>query len=178
MSTVNRVVMATPVDERSVSPFGRYFTLEHQSGSGGRTTVTAGWFNVSSPVPVLDSPATVGRTRAGTVPFTCSVMERHRGTAEAIVCMQGAIVLAVAPPGPADAPAASDVVALALSEGDVVVMDPGVWHDACRGVSTAADYLWLATSGVSPHDGRWVPVDGGPVTIDAIPPRDDTTSPA
>ncbi len=164
-------VMAAPADEKRVAPFGRYLSLTGQTGTT-KETVTGGWVNVATTFPVLESPATIGRTRAGVAPFVCTAMERHRGTREVIVCLKGTLVLAVAPPSTAKAPAARDVTALALSEGDVVVLDPGVWHDACRGVGTGADYLWIATSGVSPvEDRRWVPLEGGEVTVTAAPAR-------
>lgn len=161
-------VSATPADDGTVAPFGRYLSLGGPTTDTKETISRGRWVNLSSRIPVLESPATIGRTRAGVVPFVCTAMERHRGTCEVIVCLKGSLVLAATPPGPSDAPLADQVTALAMYEGDVVVLDAGVWHDACRGIDGAADYLWIATSGVSPiEDRRWVPLDGGEVTVQA-----------
>lgn len=163
-------VAALPVGADSFAPFGRVLVLAapDDAGAGARAdtvlTEGAGWTDAHTRETVIRETPSLGMTSAPGPPFMSSVMERHENVEEALLPAASALVLAVAPPTEGDAPSARDVRAFIIPQGTVVVLDPGVWHDACRGVDGPTSYYWLAScaeSGSSP----WTPIEGGPVDV-------------
>ena len=71
-------------------------------------------------------------TMVKAMPFTVDTMERHSKTTELIVCGDRPLVLAVADSDPQGHAKAQDIKAFIVSPGELVVMDRGIWHDACR----------------------------------------------
>lgn len=156
-------VAAVPVAEIDLAPFGSSFSL---SGEGAGVSVASGhgWVDVSTAQPLVRAPAHLGMTLGAGLPFTTHRMERHLYTEEAILCMEAPVVLAMAPATSALQPSAVEVVAVLLEPGEVVVMAPGTWHDACHGINGPARYYWLATA-IAGDEPEWVEIAGGPVEI-------------
>lgn len=123
-----------------------------------------GWRDTCTKEALIAAPSQLGRTVGSSVPCVTHTMERHLTTPEVILCADLPIVLPLAPATEENSPKAEDVVAVILRPGDVVVMNPGTWHDACHGLDRPAAYFWLATSS-GDSGGPWVEIEGGPLTI-------------
>lgn len=149
------------------SVFGTHTRL----APGGGEVVRAagdGWDDVSTPRPVLRAPAHLGMTTGAPLPRVVRRMERHLCTEEALLCLDGPMVLPVAPGGDAPAPSAVDVTAVLIEPGDLVVLAPGTWHDACHGLDGPVRYYWLATT-ILGDEPVWVDIAGGGVEVTGAP---------
>jgi len=158
-----RAEAATPAAFR---PFGRLLTL----GPGGEGVVPTdgpGWSDAYTAAPLLGQGGSLGMTRTGGGGWQMRQMERHPNTDEALFCGADPILLAVAPGGPAAAPRAGEVRAFVLVPGQVAVLLPGTWHDACRGLDRPTAYYWMATVGTGTE---WVDLVPGPLQI--LPPEE------
>jgi ureidoglycolate lyase len=127
-----------------------------------------GWRDVSTARPILRAPAHLGMTVGEPLPRVVRRMERHLFTEEALLCMDAPMVLPLAPAGEAAAPSAREVTAVLMEPGDVAVLAPGTWHDACRGLTGPVRYYWLATTIVG-DEPVWVDIDGGSVEVLGVP---------
>ena len=154
---------AIPLTAEAFAPFGRVFDLTGIPGEGVMPMPGEGWRDSYTLAPLIDGPAHLGMTQGPSAPWDCRLMERHPRTEEALFCAGTAIVLAVAPAGPAPAPLAQTLRAFLIRPGQVAVMNRGVWHDACRGHQAPTPYYWMATCGLGPDP--WVQVSGGPVRV-------------
>ncbi|MGW4097739.1 MULTISPECIES: ureidoglycolate lyase [unclassified Mycobacterium] len=143
--------------------YGSHFRLSEDSDDVGRGA-GIGWSDVHTRSELTLGSAQLGMTSCAQGPWECKQMERHRTTTEVLVCTNAPIVLAVAPPTQGPAPMAAQVEAFTLERGDVVILEPGVWHDACRGRDSATSYLWIAGR-VPESDAAWVDLLDGPVVI-------------
>ncbi|MBK0418703.1 ureidoglycolate lyase [Leucobacter sp. CSA1] len=159
-----RSVSATIPDAESFAPYGRVHVLDAGEGPGLVLTEGDGWVDAYTRDPLTREVPSLGMTRAPGMPFASARMERHRNVEEALVPAGSPLVLAVAEPTGTAAPRAENVRAFVIPCGTVVVLDPGVWHDACRGLDGPTGYFWLAScvdSGSSP----WTAIEGGPVAV-------------
>lgn len=153
---------ARPVQDVDFSAFGEHIRLV--PGDGVEAASGDGWHDLSTAAEVVCGPAQIGMTVGSAAPFSSASMERHRNTREVIVCVDDPVILAVAAPTAGPAPVAADVTAVVLEPGDVVVLAPGTWHDACHGVAGPARYVWVAGR-VDGADAAWVPIVDGPVEV-------------
>ena len=162
-------VVAEALTSEAFAPYGTYFpmtgTPQVPDAVGIVRSAGIGWEDSRTEHPLIDLPGSLGVTRGGAAPYAATHMERHMNTQEALFCMREPIILAVAAPAPLDNPQAGDIRAFVIQPGDVVVLERGVWHDACRGVGREALYYWFAAC----NDGGpviWMEIAGGPVQID------------
>lgn len=159
------ILQAQPLTATAFAPFGRVFDLRGAAGDAVAAISGEGWTDCYTLRPLINGQGHLGMTHGPAAPWDCCQMERHFRTEEALFCAGEPIVLAVAPPGDPAAPQAATVQAFVLQPGQVAVMAPGVWHDACRGLRGPTFYHWMAVCGFGPDP--WVPVDGGPVRVQA-----------
>lgn len=105
-----------------------------------------GWKCWISEDPLMDQPAHFGITYVKTFPpYEVASMERHTKTKELMVCGENRpIVVALADSDPAGRARAEDVQAFILEPGEVLVINPGIWHDACRAVNGTTHYYFLS----------------------------------
>jgi len=106
-----------------------------------------------------DEEPSLGITTGESIQVECAAMERHFHTSETLFTISEPVVLCVAPPG-GEAPVGELVQAFLLTPGEVVRLNRGVWHDACRGLGGPVTYGWLADCR-APLD-PWVEIQGGP----------------
>jgi ureidoglycolate lyase len=152
-----------PVTSAGFAAYGSHIRLSEDSEDAG-SGAGPGWSDLHTRSELALGSAQLGMTSCAAGPWECNQMERHRTTTEVLVCTADPIVLAVAPPTQGPAPMAAHVEAFSLQRGDVVILAPGVWHDACRGRDSATSYLWIAGS-VPEEDAAWVDLLEGPVVI-------------
>lgn len=154
----------TPVelDALDFTPYGRIVRL-HEGGPDVITSRGDGWSGVFSAEPLVDGAGSLGYTVGEPLPYEVTQMERHHHTPEALFCQAGPVALPLAAPG-SSVPLADEVIAVVLRPGDLVVLDPGVWHDACHGIEKATPYYWFAVCDPAIVD-PWVEIAGGPVTV-------------
>ena len=157
-----------PIDAAAFAPFGKVLAMGEAGDTDGNIIRTdgAGWSDAYTHDPLLATNASLGMTRSGGTPFEVRQMERHPNTQEALFCAEGPIVLVVAAAGPQKSPDARNLRAFAIPPGTVVVMHPGTWHDACRGLHGPTTYYWMATVRTG---AEWQDVEGGPVCVVAEP---------
>ncbi len=156
-------IVARHATAEAFARFGTVYDLAGGSDEKVVWTTGNGWRDGFTHKPLIGGSGHLGMTSGGAAPWHCTEMERHLGTEEAIFCADAPVVLAVAPASAAPAPRRDQIEAFVISPGQAVVMDRGVWHDACRGLTQPTAYFWMAICGlgVSP----WVPVDGGPLLV-------------
>lgn len=158
-------VVARSVTAENFARYGKVYDLVDDEDRQVIWTTGDGWRDGFTRVPLIEGAAHLGITRGGGAPWSCTAMERHPLTEEAIFCAAEPIVLAVAPASAADAPDAGEIEAFIITAGKVVVMHRGVWHDACRGAFGPTPYYWMAICGLG--ESPWVPVAGGPRHVQA-----------
>lgn len=165
------IVVAEALSQEAFAPYGTYFPMTGEApqkpgqAAGLVHSEGIGWQDIRTELPLIDLPGSLGVTRGGAAPYAATHMERHMNTQEALFCMQEPVILAVAVPSHAKSPQAGDIRAFVIHPGDVVVLERGVWHDACRGVGREAVYYWFAAC----NDGGpviWMEIEGGPVRVD------------
>lgn len=145
------------------APFGTYRNL--REGTGDVMVAEGdGWRDVRTVDPLLREAGHLGMTFGSALPTRVASMERHLHTREALFCLAEPVVLPVAPVTSGDAPEAAQVRAFLLEPGDVVVLDEGVWHDACHGLETPTHYYWHGTE-VEGISNDWIPLNGGTVDV-------------
>lgn len=99
------------------------------------------------------------------MPFSVDTMERHTKTTELIVCGNKPIVLAVANSSPDGAAKAEDIQAFLISPGELVVMDRGIWHDACRCADGDSCYYYFLSLETD-EKAVFQPIEGEPVLVE------------
>ena len=164
MSAADAIV-ARPVTPGNFSRFGTVYDLTEDVDPKATWTTGDGWRDGFSKTPLIAGSGHLGITRGSGAPWSCTAMERHPQTEEAIFCAAQPVVLAVAPASDADAPHRDDIEAFVIAPGQAVVMHRGVWHDACRGATGPAPYYWMAICGLG--ESPWVPLAGGPRLVRA-----------
>ncbi len=158
-------IVATRVTRVNFFAFGRYVRLAEGEAEGLLCSRGDGWSDVCTQDPLIGAPAQLGLTVGSAMPCVTWTMERHPAAEEAFLCMTSPIVLPVALASQTEYPRARDVAAYVLEPGDVVVLKPGVWHDACHGVNEPAPYFWLAAGSSSASPEPWASITDGPVEI-------------
>lgn len=153
-------VVARPVTAENFARYGKVYDLAGDADPGVVRTKGDGWLDGFTRAPLIDGSGHLGMTRGGSAPWSCTAMERHPQTEEAIFCAADPVVLAVAPASSTDAPHRDEIEAFIVAPGQAVVMHRNVWHDACRGTSRPTPYYWMAICGLG--ESPWVPVAGGP----------------
>lgn len=164
MNTADTII-ARPVTSENFSRFGTVYDLTGEADPNAIWTAGDGWRDGFTKTPLIEGSGHLGITRGGGAPWSCTAMERHPSTEEALFCAARPIVLAVAPASDGEAPHRDDIEAFVIAPGQALVMHRGVWHDACRGMSGPVSYYWMAICGLG--ESPWVPVIGGPRRIEA-----------
>ena len=156
-------MMTTPVSIKDFdfTPYGRYWDLHRERGV--TTEKYSAFMTVDPPV---ERPLRFGLTVCENgSSFEVDSMERHLSTEEVLFAGDKPIILSVAASDPAGLPQAEDVVSLLMEPGDLVVMKPGIWHDACHAVEQSAQYYFLSYSSGDPDEIAWKPVQPAPVPV-------------
>ncbi|GAA1321819.1 ureidoglycolate lyase [Leucobacter albus] len=157
-------VTAEPVTAESFAPFGRVLPMSNGPHEALVLTAGDGWDDAYTRSPITREVPSLGMTSAPAAPYASTFMERHVNIEEALLPAGHPIVLAVASTGEGEAPRAEDVRAFVIEPGTAVVLHPGVWHDACRGLGEPTSYYWLASC-VDAGSSPWTPIVGGPVAV-------------
>ena len=138
-------IKAVPVNSTNFKPFGTYY-------------------KVMDGAPRTGTGAHFGFTMVKGMPFTVDTMERHTKTTELIVCGDRPLVLAVADSDPQGHAKAQDIKAFIVSPGELVVMDRGIWHDACRCADGDSCYYYFLSLETD-EKAVFQPVEGGCVDV-------------
>ena len=101
----------------------------------------------------------LGATHSGSGRFICSAMERHVSTEEILFAGDSALALCLSDDDPYSPPHACNLLCVVLEPGDVVVLNKGVWHDACRGLDGRDTlYYFMALNNGEPSELEWTKV--------------------
>lgn len=163
MAEGNRMkIIAQPVSSIDFSEYGKYYNMS----SHPYNVVLSegdGWKDSMTNEPLIDTEGSLGLTVGSPLPSKTYKMERHLHTKEALFCTSEPIVLAIANSKDSERPRAEDIKAIIINPGDVVVLNEGIWHDACHGIESVVPYYWFAQVLDSPTE--WVEIENGPVKI-------------
>ena len=154
-------IKAVRATEENFKPYGRVFQIQKGPGRTG----TGGWHAWMSPEDILDDVANFGITRVTGGDFAVDSMESHPRTQEALFPGNGPIVLAVADTDPSSKGAKpEDIRAFIIEPGCAVVLDRGIWHDACRHAGEGECFYYFLAHSLDP--AVFIPVDGEPVQVE------------
>lgn len=156
-------IRAIPVSSFDFMKFGKYYNMK-EGGNDTENTKGEGFTDVRTMFPLINSIGNLGFTLGSQLPLKTYKMERHLHTQEALFCLSDPIVITTANGGGNESPFASDVEAFIVSPGEVVVLNKGVWHDACHGIDKAVYYYWMATERED-VENEWVDISPGPVEV-------------
>lgn len=155
-------IIAQPVSSMDFSEYGKYYNMSSQP----HNVVCSegdGWKDSMTEEPLINSEGHLGLTVGSPLPSKTYKMEQHLHTKEALFCMSEPIVLAIANSKNSIQPRAEDIKAVIIHPGEVVVLNEGIWHDACHGIEGAVSYYWFAQVLDTPTE--WIEIADGPVEI-------------
>ncbi len=98
--------------------------------------------------------------------FQVDSMERHLSSEEVQFAGEKPIILSVASSDPWGNPCTEDVESFLLKPGDLVILNRGIWHDACHSVDGKTTYYFLSYTNGEPSETAWLPVTPEPVWIE------------
>lgn len=156
-------IKAIPVASVDFSKYGKYYNMKHGTKDTANTRGDS-FTDVRTISPLIKSIGNLGFTLGSQLPPKTCKMERHLHTQEALFCLSDPIVITIANGGGNEHPLASDVEAFIVSPGEVVVLNKGVWHDACHGFDKAVYYYWMATERED-VENEWVDISHGPIEV-------------
>lgn len=155
-------IKAVSIKDIDFSPYGVYYNMREE-GEGVAFFKTEVFEDHMTKIPLIDTLAHLGYTIGAAAPYTPMFMEKHDHTQEAMFCAAESIVLCFAVARGDLPPQAEDVQAVLIHEGDVIVINRNVWHDACHGLGKSTGYYYLATAGKSP--AVWQPISGEVILV-------------
>lgn len=156
-------IIAVPVSKIDFSKYGIYYDMNKDSGNVW-TSQGDGWFDIRTQGPIINTSGSLGITQGSPLPCKVGKMERHLHTQEALFCLTDPIVVAIANSGEDKQPRAADIEAVIIQPGEVIVLNKGVWHDACHGLNKSVRYYWLAEE-YENEPTEWVDIIGGPIEL-------------
>lgn len=157
-------IKAVPVSEFDFSKYGQYYNMNEGSDNIW-ISQGDGWKDARTNRSLISSLGSLGITEGSSLPCQVNKMERHLHTQEALFCLSDPIVVAIANCGDSPQPAATEIEAVIIHPGEVIVLNKGIWHDACHGIHKSSRYYWLAEE----YEGEpteWVDIYGGPIELD------------
>lgn len=158
-------IKAIPATAENFKPYGKLHEIHPDKMRKG----TGGWSAWTAPGCIMDDICNIGITYVKGLPYIVDSMECHNPTQEVQVCGNKPIVLAVADSAPYPQASGADPAAIRafiIRPGQVVVLNRGIWHDACRSAADDGEecyYYFLAHSGLEPAD--FYPIMGEPVEV-------------
>jgi len=155
-------IKAVPVSSIDFSKYGTYYSMKEKT-SNVWYSQGEGWEDSRTNRPLINTPGSLGFTLGSPTPCNVHTMERHLHTQEALFCLADPIVVALANSGDSEQPHVADIQAVILQPGEVIVLNNGIWHDACHGLNQSVHYYWMATELEEPT--QWVEISGGPITL-------------
>jgi ureidoglycolate lyase len=154
-------IKAMPLTEENFAPYGKYVKVMEGEGRTGE----GGWRAWMSQDVCMEVPANIGFTQVGGMPLIVDSMEVHNLTTEFLACGNKPIVLAVADSDPYAAGArAADIRAFIIQPGEFVVLDKGIWHDACRSAEGDECYYYFMAQNLEVPE--FIPILGEAVRIE------------
>lgn len=156
-------ILAKRVSTIDFSKYGRYYNMKESSDIVIRDQGD-GWEDARTKLPLIDTAGHIGYTFGSPTPCVIQSMERHTHTQEALFCLSDPFVIAMANSGNSDEPIAEDIEAVIVHPGEIIVLNRGIWHDACHGIKQGVHYYWMATE-LESEPNIWVDIKGGPVQL-------------
>lgn len=157
-----RSVRPVPISELDFSPYGQYCNLRDEPWMEKDGLFQA----FRSRSAVVSRPLKLGITRIGeSGNFRCRKMERHISTEELLFPGDKPLIMAVANSDPEGLPREEDIVVVKFRPGDLVILNKGIWHDACRAEEGETYYYFMANNDGNPRETEWVPVHPAPVQV-------------
>lgn len=161
MSEKGNVVKAIHATNENFAKFGTVICLKETECFEGD-----GWKCWLSEDVCMDQPAHFGITYVNTYPpYRVESMERHTKTKELMVCGEKSpVVVALADSDPSGHARAEDVQGFYIEPGEALVINKGIWHDACRAFDGKTHYYFLSLETDEP--AVFQPIEGGFVMIE------------
>jgi ureidoglycolate lyase len=156
-------IKASPVSDIDFNKYGKYYNMKSGSEEIVRT-IGEGFEDGYTKLPLLDSLASLGLTNGTQLPCKVQLMERHLHTQEALFSLKSPFVVAIANSGDSEQPLASDIISILVQPGEVIVLDKGIWHDACHGINHSVEYFWMAAV-KGDGSNQWIDIKEGPIEL-------------
>lgn len=151
-----KAIQATPENFKRFGKVENLYDYKCFSGEGWKCWMTED--------DCMESGAHFGMTYVKTdLPYEVHEMERHTKTQELMVCGSHAIVVALADSDPMGCAKAEDIQAFIIKPGQLLIINKGIWHDACHAFWGPTFYYFLGLETDEP--AVFKPVDRGPVKI-------------
>lgn len=151
-----------PVSEESFRPYGRYY-----KATEGKHTCFGEYESFLTNEEAVPCPLKFGITVCDNEKsFLVDSMERHLSSEEVQFTTDKPIILSVADSDPWGNPKEEDIASFLLEPGDVVVLNRGIWHDACHSTGEKTMYYFLSHTNGEPSETAWLPVTPEPVCIE------------
>ena len=156
------IVTALEIKEFNFTEYGIYYNMleDKQNIMHCKTDV---FEDHMTRHPLIDTPGHLGYTIGQSAPYILRLMEKHDHTREALFCTSEPIIVCLAKSRDELPPQAEDVHAVILRQGDVIVLERNIWHDAGHGMGRPASYYYLASRGIDP--AKWVNVEGDEIKV-------------
>jgi len=151
-----------PIGEEVFRPYGKYYNMKNGE------VLKTDWYQIcTTKETAVSRPLKLGITVCKNEKvFLIDSMERHLSSEEVQFAGAEQIILSVADSDPWQNPKEEDVVSFLLSPGDVVVLNRGIWHDACHCIGGKAMYYFLSDTNGEPSETAWLPVVPEPVRVE------------
>lgn len=157
------ILKATRVNKIDFQKYGYYFNMREDQENVVRSE-TENFIDHMTKKPLIDTLGHLGYTIGGQAPYIMSRMEKHSHTQEALFCAADPIIVCVAISKDNNVPKSKDIRAFILEQGDVIILDREVWHDAGHGLGRATGYYYLASAGETLAE--WIQVEGEEVSVE------------
>lgn len=125
---------------KSCAPYGTFTRLtdyEAFRGDGWECWMTEGL--------CMDQPGKLSRCQCeSTLPFILNKMYKSSGQ-KLLICSQQEMVIAVASRNDGMKPEEAEIKAFIMKPGEILLLQPGIWHDICRGAEVPVEYYELVS---------------------------------
>ena len=157
-----RTLAAVATDALDFTAYGRVFDLD-ADGPDVVAEPVADVVDRYTREPVVTGQVHLGLTTGPALPFEVFRMERHPGTQEALICLDGPVALLLSA-DPGARPAAASTRAFLVRPGQCVSLHANIWHSVGMGADGPSRYCWLAGVSGSP-ESPWAEMLDGPVRV-------------
>ncbi|HIY02311.1 MAG TPA: hypothetical protein IAA26_10765 [Candidatus Blautia faecipullorum] len=143
-------------------PYGEYYNIKEDNEISSKS-----YHAYQTATDIITRPLKLGITKCSNEKsFVIDSMERHLSSEEVQIVGNKPIILSVADSDPSGNPRTEDVVSFLLQPGDVIVLKPGIWHDACHSTGGETMYYFLSLTNGEPSETAWLSVKPDPVSVE------------
>lgn len=135
-----REIEVIRASEGECRPYGKFTRLMDNECFTGD-----GWECWMTEELCMDHGAKVSICHSDSVqPYVLSAMKRCENSQTLVICGCESMIIALTEDGGYGKPVSEKVRAYGMEPGEILLLNPGVWHDICRGTDKPIDYYTLS----------------------------------